>query len=94
MAEEIGLGRDLINLMIEFARVRMAEGSSNKAVELLALVVEHPASRLARLGEGRIRDSAQSLLGNLEAELPHETYAAAFKRGQALELDDVVAGLL
>ena len=84
----------MINLMFEFARVRVAEGSLERAVELLSLVVGHPASHLARLRKERIRDSAQSLLGNLKAEVPHETYAAAFKRGQALVLDDVVAGLL
>ena len=81
VAEEIGLGRDLTNLIIEFARVRVAEGRFERAVELLALVVEHPASRLARLGEERIRDSALSLLHNLEVDLSHGTYAAAFKRG-------------
>ncbi len=69
-------------------------GRFERAVELLALVVEHPASHLARLRGVRIRDSAQSLLVNLEADLPHEVYAAAFKRGRGLELDEVVADLI
>ena len=94
VAEEIGLSRDLIYLMFEFARVRVAEGSSERAVELLALVIEHPAGRLARLGEERIRDSAQSLLEDLEAELPPETFAAALRSGQTLELDQVVEELI
>jgi hypothetical protein len=94
VAEEIGLSRDLVGLVFEFARVRVAEGNSERAVELLALVIEHPASRLPRSGDERIRDIAQSLLGNLEAELSHEIYAASLERGQALELDDVVATLI
>jgi len=94
VAVEIGLSRDLIYLMFEFARVRMAEGRSERAVELLALVIEHPAGRLARLGEERIRDSAQSLLEDLEAELPNATFAVAYRSGQALELDEVVEELI
>ena len=44
--------------------------------------------------EGRIRDSAKVLLAELEDELPQETYTAALKRGQQLELDGVIADLV
>ncbi len=94
VAEEIGMGRDIIDLIYEFARVRVAEGHLLRAVELLALVVEHPDSRLARLEEERIRDRAQRLLSDLEADLTDEDYAAAFNRGQQLELDDLVVALI
>ncbi|MEE9513475.1 MAG: BTAD domain-containing putative transcriptional regulator, partial [Anaerolineales bacterium] len=94
VAEEIGLGRDRIDLIFEFAKLQAAEGNPESAVELLALVVKHPASRLVRLGEEPIRDSAQSLIDNLEGGLAHITFVAAFERGQALELEDVVAGLI
>ncbi|MFQ5922835.1 MAG: BTAD domain-containing putative transcriptional regulator [Anaerolineales bacterium] len=94
IAEEIGLGRDMINLLYEFARVRAAQDRIERAVELLALILEHPASRQTRLGEGRIRDSAQSLLDKLMVELAPETYAAALQRGKALELAAVAAELI
>jgi hypothetical protein len=63
-------------------------------VELLALVIEHPASDQSRWLEGSIRDSAESLLAKLESELPKEIYTAALERGQELKLEDVVADLI
>jgi hypothetical protein len=94
IAEEIGLGRDMVSLLYELARVRVAENSSERAVELLALVSRHPTSHQARLGTGPIRDSAQGLLATLEAELSPETYTAAWERGQALDIEQVVNDLV
>lgn len=96
IAEEIGLGRDTVGLLYELAGVWVAEGRFEQAVELLALVLQHPASHQARLAleRGRIRDSAQSLLATLKAELSPETFTAALQCGQALELDAVVAEIL
>ena len=86
--------RDIINLFYEFARLRVAQDHPEQAVELLALVLQHPASYQARLLEGRIRDSAKDLLTKLEDELSKETYTAALERGQELEVGGVVAELL
>lgn len=94
ITEEIGFERDIINLLYEFARLRVAQGNSEGAVELLALVIQHPASHLYRLLEGRIRDSAKDLLVKLEGNLSEETYTEALERGQALELDEVIADLV
>ncbi len=94
IAEDIGLGRDTINLLCEFARVRAAQEREEQAVELLTLVLEHPARRQTRWGEGRIRDSAQRILDELVVKLPSDIYATALERGQALELEDVVSTLL
>jgi predicted ATPase/DNA-binding CsgD family transcriptional regulator len=94
IADEIGLGREMVNLMYEFARVRVAEGNSERAVELLALTLQHPASHQARLGSGPIRDSMQALLATLEAKLSPEIYAAASSRGATLELDEAVVDIL
>jgi predicted ATPase/DNA-binding CsgD family transcriptional regulator len=91
---EIGLVRDIVNLLYEFACLRVAQNHTTQAVELLALVLQHPASYQARLLEGRIRDSAKDLLAKLADELPQETYTAALERGQELEVDGVVAELL
>ena len=44
--------------------------------------------------EGRIRDSAKSLLAKLEPEIPPDVFTRALKHGQDLELDEVVADLI
>jgi predicted ATPase/DNA-binding CsgD family transcriptional regulator len=94
LSKEVGFIRDVINLLSEFARLRAAQGDPERAVELLGLVIQHPASDQARWLEGRIRDSATDLLAKIEGELPPEIYLSALERGQELELEEVVDGLL
>jgi tetratricopeptide (TPR) repeat protein len=94
ITNEIGFVRDVINLLCEFARLWMAQDNSEQAAELLVLVIQHPASDQVRLLEGRIRDDAEALLAILEDELSPETYMVALKRGQELELDEVIADLV
>lgn len=94
IADDTGLGRDKANLLYEIARVRVAEDRLDQAVELLAVVLQHPASRLHRLGGGRIRDSVQGLLATLKTRLSIDAYAAAWDRGNDLEFDQVVVDLL
>ena len=94
IADETGLGRDQVNLLCDLARVRMAENHLERAVEMLAVVLQHPASHLHRLGGGRVRDRVQELLDMLKAGLSAETYDAAWGRGNALEFDQVVIDLL
>jgi len=65
----------------------LAHDKPLQAVELLVFVIQHPVSTQTRMMEGRIRDSAQNLLANLEQELPQDDYSAAILRGQDLELD-------
>jgi hypothetical protein len=72
----------------------MAENRLEGAVELLAGVLQHPASHLHRLGGGRVRDRAQELLDTLKAELSAESYDRAWERGNALEFGQVVVDLL
>jgi len=94
ITKEIGFVRDIINLLYEYARLRVAQDDLEGAAELLALVLQHPASHQKRMHEGRIRDSAKALLAELENELPQENYAAALERGQEMELDEVMAELV
>jgi len=94
ITNEIGLVRDILNLFYEYACLLVAQGNSEQAAELLAVVLQHPASHQIRLGEGLIRDSAKSLLAKLEDELPPEAYTAALERGQVLEIDDVIIELV
>jgi predicted ATPase/DNA-binding CsgD family transcriptional regulator len=94
IADEIGLGRDQVNLLVDLARVQVAKNHLDQAVELLAVVLKQPASRLHRLGGGRVRDRAQELLDSLKAQLSTTAYTAAWERGNAREFDQVVLDLL
>jgi predicted ATPase/DNA-binding CsgD family transcriptional regulator len=94
ITDEIGLIRDKLNLIYEYASLLVAQGDSEQAAELLTMVFQHPASNQIRLGEGRIRDSAGGLLDKLQAELPPKAYTAALERGQELELDEVIIELV
>jgi len=93
IADDLGLDRDIVNHLFEFARLREAQDRAADAVLLLALLMEQPASRQARLGEGPIRDSAQGLLDELEAGIPAESYIGLLEQGRQLELDEMLAEL-
>jgi tetratricopeptide (TPR) repeat protein len=94
ISKEIGFLRDLINILFDISLLRVAQGESEEAVELLALVSQHPASLQFRWLEGQIRDCANDLLTQLKGKLPDEAYAAALKRGQDSDMDAVIVGLL
>ena len=94
ITKEIGFIRDIINLLYEFARLRVAQGDQTGAAELLIFVIQHPASQESRMFEGRIRDSARDLLAELEDKLPQDTYNTALKRGQEFEMEEIVSDLL
>jgi predicted ATPase/DNA-binding SARP family transcriptional activator len=94
ITKEIGWVRDVINLLYEFSRLRAAEGKLEEAAELLALVIEHPASQQTRWLEGAIRGSAEELLAKVQAGLSPEKFSAAIERGRKLNYDDVTASLL
>jgi predicted ATPase len=94
LSKEVSFVRDVINLLYEFARLKAAQNNLEEAVKLLVLVIEHPTSNQTRWLEGRIRDSAKSLLAELETELAPDTYTAALERGQELTLDEIVAELI
>jgi len=93
ISKEIGFAREIVNLLYEYARLHVARGNPEGAVELPALVIEHPASQQYRMMEGRIRGSAKDLLAELESELSPEAYTAALERGQELDLDEVIENL-
>jgi len=94
LSKESGFVRDLVNLLYEFARIKAAQNDLDEAVELLALVIDHPTSNQTRWLEGRIRDSARGLLAELEEKLPPETCQAALERGRALDLEEIVTYLI
>jgi len=94
IADEIGMGRDQVNLLFDLARVRIAENRLEQAVELLTVVLQQLPSRLHRLGGGQVRDRVQELLGVLKGELSTDAYASAQERGNAREFNQVISDLL
>ncbi|MGD2159016.1 MAG: LuxR C-terminal-related transcriptional regulator [Anaerolineales bacterium] len=94
ITNEVGLVRDKLNLLYEYACLLVAQNNSEQAAELLGLVLQHPVSHQIRLGEGRIRDSAKGMLVKLEDELHSDAYAAALERGRELEMDEVIIELI
>ena len=71
-----------------------ARNQFEKAVALLVLVIQHPASQHYRMLEGRIRDNARDLLAELKDQLLPEQFLVAQERGQQLELEPVISSLL
>ena len=90
ISEEIGLVRDKLNLLYEYACLVVKLDKPEQAVELLGVILQHPASHQIRLGEGRIRDSAIDLLAEIKAGLPPQVYSIALERGQELDIDGVI----
>jgi tetratricopeptide (TPR) repeat protein len=73
--------------LVGVARVLAKEGETERALELLALVMNH------RMSWQMARDQAAPLIAELEAELPPEVAAAAQERGRARDLEATVAEL-
>ena len=94
ITSEIGYTRDLINLLYDYGQLIIDDGELETAVEILALVVQHPASDQYRWLEGNIKDSAAELLSGLEEQLEPEEFSSAVARGQKRELDEAVAGII
>ena len=71
--------------LVGLASLSAQEAQPERGVELLALVVEHPATF------EWVRDRARDQLAELESAMRPEEFAAATARGQARELKEVVA---
>jgi len=87
-AIEGGFWSVALNALVGVASISAQHGEPERAVELLALVLHHPAA------DQVTRDRAQKLLTELESELTPEAFAAATARGRVRELEEVAAGIL
>jgi predicted ATPase/class 3 adenylate cyclase len=77
-----------LGAVMGMASVLTEEGDHQRAVELVALVLQHPATHQ------RDRDRAQDLLTQLESELSPDVLATAMAQGRARELEEVAAEIL
>jgi hypothetical protein len=101
LADELGLIRDMINILYDIALTEAALGDQVSAIRLLAAVRQHPYSNQTRsfsfwLGEreSRLRDLAEARLGEMAAQMSPNTFAAALQESQTLPLDIHVRELL
>jgi hypothetical protein len=78
----------LLEAIAGFGYVLARTGEPERAVELLALVLDHPASTQ------ECKDRAARLQAELTTELPPELVRKAQERGRARDLDETVAELL
>jgi predicted ATPase/DNA-binding CsgD family transcriptional regulator len=94
ITNEIGLVTDKLNLLIEYACLLSALGDTGQAAGLLRLIIQHPASHQFRLGEGRIIDSAERMLAEIEQRFPAGDHTADLERSHELEIDEVILELV
>ncbi len=88
MAQEIGAVSTSLKVLTMLASLLAQAGQPVQSLELLAFITHQPAIASAS------RERAAALFAELAADLPSEMVAAAEARGQARELDEVVAGIL
>ncbi len=92
---ESGQTREQLGSVRDIATVYKLEGKLEKALELLAVVLHHPASVQNSLSRREsLKDEAEHLRSEIEKAVSSDRYNTAWKSGQSLELGDVVAKLL
>jgi tetratricopeptide (TPR) repeat protein len=84
-AAHVSLVLDVLACMAQLA-AKMAQ--NERAAELLALVVQHPASSL------QTRNKAERLLSELGSQVPPEALATARERSKGVKLEEIVGGVL
>jgi len=84
-ALKIGMLPLALEVLVGLATLEAQAGAAERAIELLALALQHPA------GTQRTRDQARRLLAELVSGLPPEVVAAAQARGQAGTLGDLAS---
>jgi predicted ATPase/DNA-binding CsgD family transcriptional regulator len=86
-------------LLIHSARLRIAEGKPERAVELISAALSDWAALKPRFWKAspswsRLGKPPEDLLAELEAELSPNVFAAAKCRGERADLDEVIAAVV
>lgn len=85
---EVGHRRWQTDTILNITQLLVAQDELEWAVELLALIRQHPAIMSVN------RDRAEQRLTQLQAELSPDVFAAAVERGQARDLETSVKELI
>ena len=95
ISQECGQTREMLASLRDLARVYVAQGNLDSALELLAVVLNHPASEQNSLYRTeRLRDEAETLRAQIETRLDQPRYQSAWEAGQKKRLAEVVAQIL
>lgn len=95
ISQECGQTREMLASLLDFANVYVAQGDLEKALQLLATVLNHPASDQNSLNRPeRLRDEVEKLRVQIENQLDRARYQSAWESGQGQRLADVVTQIL
>jgi tetratricopeptide (TPR) repeat protein len=95
ISDETGQTREMLATLYDLAQLRAAMGEAGEAVELLAIILQHPGRFQHGLyRQVSIEESAQALRNELEDRLAPETFSAAFMRGTERDLQSAVDEML
>jgi hypothetical protein len=95
ISRECGQTREMLAALRDIANVRIAEGDLQTALELVAVVLSHPASDQNSLNRPeRLRDETEKLRAYIEERLELASYRAAWEVGQKRRLAEVVTEVL
>jgi hypothetical protein len=95
ISQKCGQTREILASLRDIARVRIAEGDLDGALQLAAVVLKHPVSEQNSLNRPeRLRDETEKLRTQVEGRLEPAQYRAAWEAGQRRRLPEVVAQIL
>ena len=91
----MGMIREMLQVIVNVAKVRVSTGRRSEAVELLATVVAEPASSQQTVWETvSIGETASEALGELQLDMDPDEYTAAYEAGTAKQYGVAVKGLI
>lgn len=95
ISQECGQTREMLAALRDLASVQFIEGNLEQALQLLAVLLNHPASEQTSLNRPeRLRDEAEKLRSQIESQLEPSRYRVAWESGQTQRLVDVVTQIL
>jgi tetratricopeptide (TPR) repeat protein len=95
ISQECGQTREMLASLRDLAKVYVAQGDLDGALQLLAVVLNHPASEQNSLTRTeRLRDETETLRAQIETRLDQPRYQSAWEAAQKKRLAEVVAQIL
>jgi len=95
ISQECGQTREMLASLRDLASVQIIQGNLEQALQLLAVVLNHPASEQSSFSRPeRLRDEAEKLRSQIESQLEPSRYQAVWESGQRQRLVDVVTQIL
>ncbi len=95
ISQKCGQTREMLASLRDFANVYVAQDDLEGALQLLTVVLNHPASEQNSLNRPeRLRDETEKLRTQIETRLDPSRYQSAWEMGQTRQLAEVVAQIL